>query len=133
MALNLKGLNYKEMVVLELLLKNKNIGPVSVERLAFLQGYSFIGQSVPEILDALVKKELVYISEVEVNKLTGAEIKRYSAKPEPPDYLAALIEANSVYSDAVLAEAAIKFVNRIDDKQILQTMRDILEEKFGDS
>ena len=133
MPLKSKGLNHNEMVVLEVLLKYRNIGVYSIENYTAKQGYSFPEKMVGKILESLIAKGMVYVSDVEVNKLNGSEIIRYSPIPEHSDYLAALIEANPTYSDAVFAEAAVKFVNRISDKKVLQTMKDMIERSLKDS
>lgn len=123
MAINL---NHNEMITMEILLNHPKIGFYSVSRFAEKQGYSLPIDEIHKTLKTLQKKGLIYLSDTENNKLTGEEIKRYSASCSGEEYLNLVIEW---YREGLLKRVLAKLVGRLKELWILQAILERLNRR----
>ena len=124
-----RDLNHKEMIVMEVLLNHPNIGFYSALRFSEKQGYTFQVDDMKKTLETLREKGFVYLSDTEINKLSGEEIKRYSASCSREDYLAMLMQANPVYEEGLLGSAMAKLVDSIHDEGVLRAIKKRVDRK----
>lgn len=122
-------LNHKEMILMEILLNHPNIGYYSALRFSEEQGYQLQVDEVRELLEGLRAKGFVYLSDTEINKLSGEEIRRYSATCSREDYLAMLMQVNPVYEEDMLGQAMAKLVDSIHDKGVLRDIKKRIDRK----